>query len=299
MKVIFVHGRAQGELTQEELREIWLDTWKKGLEKSGLSLPPDEIIKVPFYGKKLDELVEETKKKKKKKPEEVTRSGNDGYDPAKELDFAKAFLGEIAMRSAGSNIGERDQVRSMMDNERGPLNWEFVQDILEFLDRKKIVGKRLMKLVVKDVFFYLNDSEIKKEINQIVKDCFDDEPCVVVGHSLGSIITYLILKNNPNYKVKQFITIGSPLGMQILSGLLEPPLEMPSCIQGDDAEKWYNAYDEKDYIALHPLDDRHFNIRPRIVNSNHVQNHTDNHHGILGYLDDEVIAKKIYDAMEL
>ena len=99
---------------------------------------------------------------------------------------------------------------------------------------------------------------IKEEIN--VEDAIDEAiPCVVVGHSLGSIVTYLVLKNNPNYQVKKFITLGSPLGLRAIADYLEPPLVLPECIQGDAADRWYNAYDERDFIALHPLDKKHFN----------------------------------------
>ena len=54
---------------------------------------------------------------------------------------------------------------------------------------------------------------------------------------------------------------------------------------------------ERDFIALHPLGREHFNNGFDIVNSTDVDNHTDNRHGIAGYLDDKAIAKTIYDAM--
>jgi hypothetical protein len=112
---------------------------------------------------------------------------------------------------------------------------------------------------------------------------------------LGSIVSYLVLKNNPHFKVKKYITVGSPLGSVSVNKYLELPLEMPQCIQNG----WFNAYDERDVVALNPLDNRYFDINPSIENKNDVNNHTDNRHGIVGYLNDAVIAKKIYDSLML
>ena len=57
--------------------------------------------------------------------------------------------------------------------------------------------------------------------------------------------------------------------------------------------------DERDVVALHPLDSANFNIDPAIENKTDVNNHTDNRHGITGYLDDATVAKRIRDASVL
>ena len=38
-------------------------------------------------------------------------------------------------------------------------------------------------------------------------------------------------------------------------------------------------------------------MTPSITNKTNVNNHTDNRHGIVGYLDDPDVAKKIYQAL--
>jgi hypothetical protein len=49
--------------------------------------------------------------------------------------------------------------------------------------------------------------------------------------------------------------------------------------------------------ATQPLDKNRFNIAPAITHNNQVRTHTDNRHGIEGYLDDAMVAKAIYDDM--
>lgn len=294
MKVIFVHGRDQQEQSPRQLRANWLTAWEKGLAKSNLILPAEKEILVPYYAKTLYEMSEEVELPKKSG--EVQRSGTDGINEAEQLEFYRNYLKETALASATSRAEKMD-IEAMSEIERGFLNWEVVQKLLGYLDKKNILGDYPIKKGTKDVFMYLTQRPIKEAVNNIVEAVLDKEPCVVVGHSLGSIVAYLVLKNNPQLNVKKFITIGSPLGINALAKHLEPPFVMPDCIKGNAPDRWYNAYDERDYVALKPLDRENFNNGFPIINSTHVDNHTANSHGIAGYLDDKVIAKLIYDAM--
>ena len=278
MKVIFVHGRDQQAQSPRQLRANWLTAWEKGLAKSNLSLPPEENIHIPYYA---DTLFEATQNLLKSKEGPVTRSGSHGINEAKEAEFTKEFLKEIALKNTTST-GERIEVNKMAEEERGVLNWAPVQKLMAFLDTKNTLGDYPVRKATRDVFVYLTQNHIKEAVNRVVEEAFDETPCVVVGHSLGSIVTYLVLKNNPHYHVKKFITIGSPLGLTALNKHLELPLVMPECIRGDAPDRWYNTYDERDFVALHPLDNRHFKNGFDIVNNIEVNNHTDNRHGIAG-----------------
>jgi len=87
-----------------------------------------------------------------------------------------------------------------------------------------------------------------------------------------------------------FVTVGSPLGVRAVRDQFRP-LGAPS------VGKWYNAFDKSDVVALYPLDADNFPIQPAVENNNTVRNQTDNHHGIVGYLDKPDIAKRILDAL--
>jgi len=66
-------------------------------------------------------------------------------------------------------------------------------------------------------------------------------------------------------------------------GLLENPSE----------NGWFNAYDERDIVALNPLDREHFPVDPYVKNFNEVDNQTDNRHGIVGYLNSKEVASQV------
>ncbi|WP_373552289.1 hypothetical protein [Haliscomenobacter sp.] len=292
MKLIFIHGRAQGGYNPKDLKKLWIETLKQGLAYHRLELPADLQVEFPFYGDRLDELVAAAKKAKPKSAQ-ATRSNEVAIEDQEELAFVQDYLTEIV---AQADLSRAEQHELMLDlkKTRGFFNWQVVQKILEALDKKGIGGNWVIKNVTRDVFAYLTIPAIKTEINQIVKEKFDQTPCVVVGHSLGSIVSYLILKENPQYPVKKLITVGSPLGVKSVQKFLGHPLVMPSCIQ---SKEWFNAYDERDFVALFPLDKEYFNVQPPIMNKRDINNQTDNRHGIDGYLNDPIIAKTIYDAL--
>lgn len=278
MKLIFIHGRAQAEFEEQVLKQTWIDTFKEGLAKNNLELPANLSIEFPYYGKKLDQWVENPNTIPKQ--EGTVRSGL----VLSEAIFSNAFLHELLV-----NSGEESEPT------RGLLNMESVQKLLKRLDAKEGWGERALKLFTKDVFLYLSEPGINKALNNLVLSAFDHEPCVVVAHSLGTIVSYNLLKTNSDLKVKKFITLGSPLGLVSVKKHLPLPMEMPKCVK----HGWFNAYDDRDFVALNPLDSKNFPITPPIENNGDLKNETSNNHGISGYLNDKVVAKTIYDALHL
>lgn len=288
MKLIFIHGRAQGGKNQKVLRENWINTFKLGLEKSGLTLPiPEENILFPYYGDLLDKLVDEFNKPVK----EIIKKGN--VTSSNDARFFHDFLLEIA-ENANITTEKIEEQNPDIITEKGPLNWEWIQSILKAIDKNSVWSEASIKKFTYDVFLYLTIDAIRNEINNEVMKVISDEHCVVVGHSLGTIVSYNILRDTTTLNVCKFITIGSPLGINAVKKHLKTPIKMPDCIKNG----WFNAYDDRDVVALNPLNQQHFNINPSIKNKNDVNNQTSNRHGIEGYLNDKVVAKEIYDALK-
>jgi hypothetical protein len=116
---------------------------------------------------------------------------------------------------------------------------------------------------------------------------------VVVGHSLGSVVAYHVLHSQTDVRVPLFATVGSPLAISAVERRLKVRPSQPTCVN-----KWYNAFDRKDIVALNPLNKNHFKVSVRIENNAKVYNDTENHHGISGYLRDRNIASKISEASQ-
>jgi pimeloyl-ACP methyl ester carboxylesterase len=118
------------------------------------------------------------------------------------------------------------------------------------------------------------------------------EPTIVIGHSLGSVVTYNILRTDPRaLAIPLYLTVGSPLGIRAIREELRP-LRFPPHVR-----TWYNARDTRDTVALYPLDANNFPVSPAVENYSAVRNDTDNRHGIAGYLDDSTVAARILAAI--
>jgi hypothetical protein len=150
-----------------------------------------------------------------------------------------------------------------------------------------------VNLFTHDVFMYLHRPGVRDEIDGLVRrEIPTGQDCVLVGHSLGTVVTYSILRRDGDaLKIPQYITLGSPLALSAIQEAFDP-LRYPSSVG-----RWYNAMDERDAVALYPLESPHFNVTPKIENKKNVDNFTSNRHGIAGYLTDKDVAKKIYDAL--
>jgi hypothetical protein len=106
------------------------------------------------------------------------------------------------------------------------------------------------------------------------------------------VVAYNVLRTERRaLQVPLFVTVGSPLGVRAIRDQLVP-LRYPR-----PAAAWYNAYDPRDVVALYPLDSRNFPVTPSVQNAGRVNNRTSNRHGIVGYLDDPDVAKRVLDAL--
>jgi hypothetical protein len=187
--------------------------------------------------------------------------------------------------------------------DRGPLNWEWLQTVLKAVDRFVPHGSGTsIALFTKDVYQYLKNPAIRQSIDEGVSAAITpDVETVVVSHSLGTVVSYNLLRQQGHlqgWKVPLFVTLGSPLAVTEIRKsvkLLASPTRCPEC-----ASKWFNAMDERDVVALYPLDSGRFPldpVNPAIENKQDVRNKTSNRHGIAGYLDNKEVARRIYDAL--
>lgn len=296
-QLVLVHGRAQEKKDSIALKAEWLDALKDGLRQNGLALPlSDEDIRFPFYGDTLYDMVEG---KSAGEAAEVIVRGENADEEEKQ--FLSGLMEEIRRKSLTDA-----QMAEMAGEEvvrRGVLNWEWTQSILKAVDRYVPHGSGAsIALFTHDVYQYLKNSAIRQMIDDGVSAAITPGvETVVVAHSLGTVVAYNLLRQRGvrlGWKVPLFVTVGSPLAITLIRNSLRsfaPPIRCPEC-----APRWFNAMDERDVVALYPLDPRQFPldpVNPAIENKRDVRNNTTNRHGIGGYLNDKEVAKRIYDPL--
>jgi hypothetical protein len=281
-RLLFVHGIHQGGRSEDELRVEWLAALGAGARASGHEVPPDLDVVFPFYGDRLDGFAAEYQVPL---ASEITTKGDAFQDEF--LAFQEEVANELR-RGAGITDDQLDEVYGDNPREKGPQNWEWVQAILKAIDRYSPgTTRQFLERFLRDVFVYLQSPTVQTTIDGIVTERLDDRPTVIVAHSLGTVVTYNILRAGAQADVPLLVTLGSPLGIYAIRRRFQP-LQYP--VQVDH---WINAFDDRDVVALHPLDRANFPVTPDVENISDINNQTPNRHGILGYLDKANIAGRI------
>ncbi len=315
-RLIFVHGRNQQGKDPTELRRHWFESLRAGFERVGLEMPitEDDVI-FPFFGDALHTLTSEAEEESPDGADavlgdelSVARSGTKAQDDTAQ--FGREVLTDlldgagVPAEAINAEIERRDAEQDEPKPRRGGrgggmLTWEWVQSGLTILDRF-IPGASgaSVAYAASDVAQYLRDDSIRSEIDGVVAaafaQCDPGDSLVVVAHSLGTVIAYDLLahdKLEQTHDVAALVTVGSPLGVTAIRRAVSP-IDHPKSVR-----QWLNAYDDRDVVALYPLDHRHFSVSPPILNHGVVVNDSNNHHKIEGYLSDPTVALTIHRAL--
>ncbi len=285
MKIVLIHGRAQGGRSSQQILEQWVPGLKAGMHAAGLMLDPSIPIVAPFYGDVLDSMSEQATRFR---PEVVTR----GTPPSGDVDEVTAAMIEQMAIRAGLDIDQVLDGENVSVVERGPERWGWVQALARRLEAKyPWLARTVIGKVTSDVKSYIDFPHIQDAVHDIVVPALRDGPTVIVSHSLGTVIAYWsLVEHVPNADVPLLITAGSPLGLNTIKKRLPQPLRMPHGVQ-----RWLNVTDQEDIVALHARLDQDTFI-PGIENVDDVEN-GDDPHAIERYLSDPRVARAIHAAL--
>ncbi|MFI0813885.1 hypothetical protein [Streptomyces echinatus] len=290
-KLIFVHGRSQQFKDARDLKDEWKQALQAGIAKAGASLAiPDEQILFPYYGDTLHHLSEGLPGAA---PEVIIKGY--GEPSSGEKQFISGVVAEVVEAFGISERDIRDATETPATIEKGVRNWPWVIAALRIIDKAPGISSYLLERITRDVYIYMHHPGIQTAIEAGIRKAFTSaEECVVVAHSLGSVVVYNMLKREAELqkrKIRALITLGSPLGVGPIAEGLRPVGRPHGVVD------WFNAFDPRDVVALNPLDDNHFPTDPAIENFSDICNETTNHHGIEGYLENPIVARRIREAL--
>lgn len=287
VRLVLVHGRAQQGKDPALLKSQWIDALRKGAQAIEKPFPQGLDVAFPYYGDLLDKFAREFDL-----PLSADVLTKGARADGEFLSFEIAVADELRA-SSGLTDADIDAEYGMVPKPKGLENLSWVQAILRALDKRAgWLSEATVETFIRDVFLYTRRAGVRAEVDQIVAQTITLEPTVVIGHSLGSVVAYHVLRNDPRkLRIPLFLTLGSPLAIHAIRDQFRP-LRFPVTVQ-----KWYNAFDARDVVALNALDGVNFPVAPEIENYSRVNNHTDNRHGIVGYLDDPEVARRLLNAL--
>lgn len=292
MNLILVHGINNQENSSESIIEDWLESireaagkdkeWAKKIKKHSMA---------PFYGKKLSQLSD-------KKLVEATAQGTASIKD----NTQKVFEEAIQKLEAGDSISdivsffEYETPNSAVAMGKG-IHKKWIKHAARVIQKLSPMNGKLALRGLKQAHVYLNRPSIAKEVKKIVKKTLiTPGPKIVISHSLGTIVCYELLrelsKEGTPVKCPLFVTLGSPLGIDVVKKKFQRPRTKPT-----DTSRWVNAADEEDFIALE-VELTTENFGPGVSrNISDVKNSYDDRHSVTDYLSNSDVVEEILNGL--
>lgn len=151
---------------------------------------------------------------------------------------------------------------------------------------RKPISKRFLEAFVSDTASYFFKPGMRTRIQDRLRAVLPPAgtPLTLVAHSQGTIIALEVLARLNKPEVRQFVTIGSPLGITEVQDFLECEREVPASV-----ERWSNFADPLDPVALDKGLSNDFQPNgkiddERLLNPRSVDLGRFNPHSAVGYL---------------
>jgi hypothetical protein len=290
MRMILVHGISQGGKSEKKILEEWLPPLRTALaKKSSDRLDRLSRIEAVFYGDLLASNSSPWLKSATLAMGAEEASGD--FD-----EFAVEALEEMAniIGITKAEI-EAEAVETTVPMGKGPHK-KWLKAIARSVEKVSPFKGAIALRALGQAHAYVRNQNVHKLVNDEVRPLFEDnEPAILVSHSLGTIVSYALLRefvrNGRPRQSPLWLTLGSPLGIDVVRKGFTKPRVRP-----EGVSRWVNAADPEDFVALRSaLGASDFG--PDVENYSDVENGPENPHSISGYLSDARVAKAIIDAI--
>jgi hypothetical protein len=279
VRLVLVHGIDQQSKSEIIVREQMLSSIRQTLGKPDLFEGIDVVA--PFYG---DLLAQQAGTPTI--AHVVTQGLAEGDD--EEREFIAAGLQQIALDTGVTDAQITAEEQDPVVAQGFPHDRRFIA-IVRAIERISPLHGELALRILKQAFVYLKRPLVMQAVDSIVEPQLARGPCVVVAHSLGTVVTFKLLRALEQ-QVPLYITLGSPLALMPVQTALRRPRRVPQGV-----ERWLNGVDPDDFVTLGKgLTASTF--APGIENKLDIDN-GDDAHAIVQYLRDPVICRAIADAV--
>jgi len=235
-RVVGVHGVGDQFLGENSLQDQWRPALEDGLARAGHLLKSANEFKCAFYG----DLFRPRGKGVLDPPFDASDLEDEWEQRLLVLWWEEAARVDPMVRGPDSHTKARTPM--------------LLQRALDALSQSKFfaaLAERALISDLKQVRRYLREPETRREARTRVERAIDGDTRVIIGHSLGSIVAYEALCAHPEWPVRVFVTLGSPLGIRnLIFEQLDPAPTgsfgtYPGCIR-----HWVNIADSGDIVAL-------------------------------------------------
>lgn len=248
--VVGVHGIKQGNVSQARLQRDWDRALARGVDALRKTASPGAgrpimapVLSVPHWSRLLSRGVNRLGP--------VHRPLDDAVPfDADEEAFVVEAMDEL-LRPEDLAYAQQLDLSTLGPPKLWPVS---VTRRVVAYDRRSPqgVGSKLVTFL-REVRYYLREPGLAAEVRKVVGGAFTDTTSVVIGHSLGSVIAYDLLRGelsestSAGNSIHTFVTCGSPLGIAAIRRAMGIPdrelLAMPPGI------RWINIFDPDDIVT--------------------------------------------------
>ncbi|WP_064273708.1 hypothetical protein [Streptomyces sp. RTd22] len=168
----------------------------------------------------------------------VERVGHTGPPPP--FDVRVAHYGG-ALRTTGEKA----------DNGNGGNGRGRLRRLADALTRAIGMPNALLPGMGRELYTYLNDPAQRAQARHIVAEAIAARlPDVVIAHSLGGLVAYEALWGRPDLSVDLLVTLGAPLGLDLVFNRLEPAPVDGRGGRPPGVRRWVNLAGTDDPLAV-------------------------------------------------
>ena len=300
MKVIFIHGMNQQHHSAASIRQRWLHILQKGIRKHRHDARFSYLrrhIHIPFYGDLLSHynvrnilnagtlMPQQWPSFRFRQPVQPQLPA-----PVPRPGWRKPVISDLPQLNLNDPMDFKQKFKFITTLSKNVA----LRDFVLLLNYFPSLHRSLLQKFLIETYLYLDNPSFIKEVHErIARQLNGRKPCIVIAHSLGSVIAYNYLIQHPELNVQRFITLGSPLAFQVIQSHLPQPIGRPAAITGD----WINFYSTDDFLTAFPLTQPPFQFQPAIINHG-IRTHIYRPHDITGYLLHPQVVEAILELLK-
>ena len=154
-----------------------------------------------------------------------------------DADVEVCFYGDLFRRHPGTDEEARlEQSRAGIAETLSDLGGDGTMAVLG-----RAAGDAVFDRTVDMVTVMATEPDLRARLRARIEAVADDRTQVIVAHSLGTVLSYMALGNHPDWPVRTFVTLGSPLASPMTVGMLDPAPVDGRGVWPGPVERWVNV----------------------------------------------------------
>lgn len=179
-----------------------------------------------------------------------------------------AFYGDLFRKDPERGYEPDLDAREMLANV-GELLHQHDQDV-DLDELVNFLAEQHLDRLLAQAGAYLQQPELRRAARARLVAAIGPDTEVVVAHSLGTVVAYETLAEHDEWDLAGLVTLGSPLGGDLIMNLLDPPPtdgvgQFPAGVR-----RWVNIRNAADPACVRPLADAYAgDVSERLVDNGH------------------------------